>query len=139
MTMLCERFKNATRDELMHHAEKLELQMLVLAALLDGRPGATDVSTRNLRQTEELARAIPPSAQRDEDAEHVAQLELQEVADGAYGDGPARRGAARDELARRRGREEIAVGVVQATAEAVTSPLNGALEIVGAVIFGAGE
>jgi hypothetical protein len=62
MSTVYSRFKNATRDELMQHAEQLDLQMKILAALLDGRSGATDVSKRNIEQAAALAEAIPQSA-----------------------------------------------------------------------------
>ena len=49
-----------------------------------------------------LIEAVEIEAESD-DADYVRECELQEIADGAWGDGPARRGAARDQLARRKG------------------------------------
>lgn len=40
-----------------------------------------------------------PAVDAQEEAEHIRQTEMHEIADGAYGDGPATRGAARDYLA----------------------------------------
>lgn len=52
--------------------------------------------------THEFAAAIDarckPAVDAQEEAEHIRQTEMQEIADGAYGDDPATRGAARDYL-----------------------------------------
>jgi len=49
----------------------------------------------------------PTDADRDADRQSKAEAELEEIADGAWGNGPAMRGAARDELARIRAKARI--------------------------------
>lgn len=63
-TTLRRRFARADRERLMRHAESLEAQMRVLAALLESRDhsipnGGTPTSIRAIAEAKRLARIVP--------------------------------------------------------------------------------
>jgi len=89
---------NATRD-----ARALKIALRALREIADGREVSRDGHTEIIDRDDAAAIAqaavdeIATLEARDE-ADHADRIVLQEIADGAYGDNPAVRGAARDRL-----------------------------------------
>jgi hypothetical protein len=59
---LYDRFRGATREEILRHAYELETQLRVMTSLLEGRDMqgmATETSTRCIRESRALCEAVP--------------------------------------------------------------------------------